>query len=53
MGISDKEFMFHAYKPDIFEGDKDEWYKWSQKFLAGERIKKYSKVMVEKVKIDM
>ena len=53
MGNVDKEFMFHAYKPALFEGDKDEWYKWSQKFLAGARIKKYAKVMVEKDKIDM
>ena len=49
----DKNILLQAYKPPIFNGESDEWYKWSHRFMAGAKIKGYSKVMVDTAAINM
>ena len=37
--MGEDELTFHAYKPPTFDGEEDGWFKWSQKFMAGAKIK--------------
>ena len=44
--MPNQDLLFHAYKPPPFNGDKEEWYKWSHLFIAGAKIKKYAQAMI-------